>query len=250
VIIPTLHKEPSALDTVQHRDLRLDTEINAVPLLASFSSFLISMGEFAEASRDFPIVFVKSDSSKKKGEEVVVPMVLFGLRPGENLFLSGDQWDAGYIPALMRSYPFTIAPVENSDKWAMALDKSWKGFSRTKGASLFDDKGKATEFLIKASDFAQQVEVDIDRTRKSCKTLFDKGLLKPMRVDATLANGEKLSVDGFLSVDEEALDKLRDADVVELFRSGLLYILDLHRISLGNVRRLLNRHNARLPKKA
>jgi len=43
MIVTNLHKEPVALDTVLHRDMRLKNELNAIPRLAPFTSFVISV---------------------------------------------------------------------------------------------------------------------------------------------------------------------------------------------------------------
>src|ERR1700748_3634065 len=55
MIVPNLHKEPTARDTVLHRDLKLNTTFTAIHLLQPFTSFMVTLSEFAEASRDFPI---------------------------------------------------------------------------------------------------------------------------------------------------------------------------------------------------
>ncbi|HEX7689581.1 MAG TPA: SapC family protein [Burkholderiaceae bacterium] len=243
MILTTLHKEPTALDTVLHRDLRLDTQVNAAPLMAPYTSFMITVGEFAEAARDFPILFVKA-APDEEGKDTIAPVIVFGMRPGENVFLKDGQWQAGYLPALLRAYPFTMARIENSDRWAMVFDNSWKGFSRTEGTPLFDEKGEASEMLNNVHKFVQELEADVERTRQACVYLQQKNLLKPMRFDATLANGETLSVDGFMTLDEEAFAKLGDKDIAELFRNGLMFILHMHRASLSNMRRLLERRMA------
>jgi len=62
-----------------------------------------------------------------------------------------------------------------------------------------------------------------------------------MRFDATLANGEQLSVDGFMTADEEAIGKLSDAQIATLYRNGLLGLIQIHITSLNNMRRLLDR---------
>jgi hypothetical protein len=245
MIISNLHKEPTALDTVVHRDLRLDNTLNAVPLLAPFTSFMITIGEFAEAARDYPILFVRA--SPEDGKETVAPVAVFGLKPGENLFLRDGQWTGGYLPAMIRAYPFTMARIEGSDRWAMVFDNSWPGVKSTQGQPLFNEKGEATDFLNEVHRFVQSVENDIERTRQACAELLERQLLKPMRFDATLANGETLSVDGFMTLDEEAVMKLPDADIARLYRTGLLHVLQTHHFSLNNMRRLLDRRLAQQP---
>ena len=241
MIVTNLHNEPTALDTVLHRDLRLKNDLNAIPRLAPFTSFMVSVSEFSDAALSFPILFVRA-APDALGRDTVAPVAVFGLKPGENLFAAADgKWDAGYVPAMLRAYPFTMARIEGSDRWAIVFDSTWEGMSRTEGVPLFNEKGEASELLNGVHKFVQDLETDLERTRQACATLLEMNLLKPMRFDATLANGESLSVDGFMTVDEEAIAKLPDAQIAQMYRNGLLGLLQVHTISLNNMRRLLDR---------
>ena len=247
MIVTNLHKEPVALDTVLHRDLRLKTELSAIPLLAKFTSFIVSVSEFADAALNVPILFVRA-APDALGKDTVAPVAVFGLKPGENLFAleDGTKWDAGYVPAMLRAYPFTMARIEGSDRWAMVFDNTWEGMSRTEGVPLFNEKGEASELLNGVHKFVQDLETDLERTRQACAALLEMKLLKPMRFDATLSNGEALSVDGFMTADEEAINKLSDAQIAQMHRNGLLGLLQIHIISLSNMRRLLDRRVQRV----
>ena len=241
MIVTNLHKEPTALDTVLHREMRLRNELNAIPRLAPFTSFMVSVSEFSDAALNFPILFVRA-APDALGKDTVAPVAVFGMKPGENLFVTPDgKWDAGYVPAMLRAYPFTMARIEGSDRWAMVFDNTWEGMSRTEGQPLFNEKGEATELLNGIHKFVQDLETDLERTRQACQALLELKLLKPMRFDATLANGETLSVDGFMTADEEALAKLSDAQIAQMYRNGLLGLLQIHMTSLNNMRRLLDR---------
>ena len=244
MIVTNLHKEPIALDTVLHRDLRLKNELNAIPRLAPFTSFMVSVSEFADAALSFPILFVRA-APDALGKDTVAPVAVFGMKPGENLFVTADdKWDAGYVPAMLRAYPFTMARIEGSDRWAIVFDNTWEGMSRTEGVPLFNEQGEDTELLNGIHKFVQDLETDLERTRQACAALLEMKLLKPMRFDATLASGESLSVDGFMTVDEEALAKLPDAQIAQMYRNGLLGLLQIHMLSLNNMRRLLDRRLA------
>ena len=242
MIVTNLHKEPVALDTVLHRDLRLKNELNAIPKLAPFTSFMVSISEFGDAALSFPILFVRA-APDALGNDTVAPVAVFGLKPGENLFAidGGTKWDAGYVPAMLRAYPFTMARIEGSDRWAMVFDNTWEGMSRTEGIALFNEQGEATDLLNNVHKFVQDLETDLERTRQFCAALLEMKLLKPMRFDATLANGEALSVDGFMTADEEAIAKLPDAQIAQMYRNGMLSLLGIHSASLNNMRRLLDR---------
>ena len=249
MIVTNLHKEPIALDTVLHRDLRLKNELNAIPLLAPFTSFMVSVSEFNDVALSFPILFVRA-APDALGKDTVAPVAVFGMKPGENLFAIDGKWDAPYVPAMLRAYPFTMARIEGSDRWAMVFDNTWEGMSRTEGVPLFNDKGEASDLLNGVHKFVQELETDIERTRQACAVLMELKLLKPMRFDATLANGESLSVDGFLTADEEAIGKLSDAQLAQFYRNGLLGLIQTHLMSLNNMRRLLDRRLAQASKPA
>jgi hypothetical protein len=240
MIVTNLHREPIALDTVLHRELRLKNDVSPIQLIQPFTSFMVSVSEFADAASTFPILFVRA-APDALGKDTVAPVAVFGMKPGENLFAVDGKWDAPYLPAMMRAYPFTMARIEGSDRWAMVFDNSWEGISRTEGQPLFDEQGEASELLNNVHKFVQDLESDIERTRQFCSALMELKLLKPMRFDATLANGETLSVDGFMTADEEALRKLTDAQIALFYRNGLLGLVQTHLLSLNNMRRLLDR---------
>jgi hypothetical protein len=241
VIVTNLHQEPTALDTVLHRGLHLDQTRNAIGKLAPFTSFMLTVGEFGEAAHDFPILFVRG-APDTKGKDTVAPVAVFGLKPGENLFLDGSKWTGSYVPAILRAYPFTMARIEGSERWALVFDAKWEGMSQGgAGSPLFDGQGQATELLEGIHKFVQEVETDLARTELACASLLEMNLLKPMRFDATLNDGEKLSVDGFMTIDEQALRALPDATLGTLVRNGLFQLAQVHLLSLNNMRRLADR---------
>jgi hypothetical protein len=57
-------------------------------------------------------------------------------------------------------------------------------------------------------------------------------------------------VDGFLTIDEDKLGKLSDAELVTMNRNGLMGLIHAHQISLGNMNRLVEWHVQRLGIKA
>ena len=62
-----------------------------------------------------------------------------------------------------------------------------------------------------------------------------------LKADATLPGGATLSVGGFLVVEEEKLQKLPDAAVLEMHRNGMLMLLHMHLGSLVNMRAMVER---------
>ena len=173
----------------------------------------------------------------------VAPIAVFGLRAEQNLCIEAGAWRVRYVPALLRLYPFAMAPVA-ADERVVCIDESWAGFG-TQGQALFDANGAPSAFTLDVQKQLENFETEVERTRQAGALLVEKGLLRDMRFDATLPDGGKLVVDGFLTIDEAKLAALSDADLLAFSRNGLLGLIHAHQISLGNLARLVDWHGVR-----
>ncbi|HEY4083484.1 MAG TPA: SapC family protein [Burkholderiaceae bacterium] len=237
---PLLYSNLTALDRVVHKNLKLRTDVSVASRVANQNSLFLAAVEFVEACKEFPIVFVRvGEAPKDGGKQAVAPLAVLGLKPGQNLFVKGDELVANYVPAYLRRYPFAMARLDpNSDQMAVCYDADWNGFSETEGNALFTEAGEPSEFLLNAKGFIENFENEVERTRLLCDQLMELGLLDDMRFDATLPGGETLAVDGFLAVDEKKLAALPDAKIVELTRNGIMSLIEMHRVSMTNMNRL------------
>ncbi len=245
MINPELHRQPVALNRDEHRALKLRRDVNHLAAAAGLNAFFLTGTEFADACKVYPILFLAAGKDGE-GQPQVAPVAVLGLTAGENLFFEPSRgWDAPYVPAMLRAYPFTMAKVQ-ADQYAVCFDAAAPGLSTEQGEALFDGQGQPTQLLQDIHQFVQQIEIETERTRLAGVKLMALGLLKPKRFDAKLSDGSPLSVDGFFALDEEALNKLPDAELAALQRSGLLGLLHAHQISMGNMRALIDRRLARL----
>ena len=106
-----------------------------------------------------------------------------GLVANENLQLNGTRWDARYVPAFIRRFPFLTAGVQGSAAPGVFVDAAWKGFSDTEGEALFDADGKPTEVLANAVQFLQRFDEEQQRTRLFCSRILELDLLKEMQAE-------------------------------------------------------------------
>jgi hypothetical protein len=249
VIHNALHRNPVPLDREKHRTLRVDRAAmsNYTPMVG-LNSYFINAVEFADAGREYPIVFVRASAAEAGKPMEVAPVAVFGLAPGENLFVDASgHWNSSYIPAQLRAYPFALARVDEQ-QYTVCIDRTWQGLSDTAdgpGTPLFEADGQPSGYMEEMRKYLETLEMELQRTRQFCARLVELGLLQDMRFDATLPDGNKLSVDGFLSIEEKKLRELPDADVIDLHRNGLLALLHLQQASIRNMRRLLDRRMQR-----
>ena len=242
---PSLYHRPVPLDPAQHlkrrivplADYSIARELHAVHITAT---------EFPQAALEFPIVFVETGNSDGAGRPEMTPAALLGLSHGENLYVDGGRWDARYIPASIRRYPFLTATLPGADGVNVLVDDAWIGFGEHAGEPLFEADATPAPALRRAMDFLERYAHEAERTRAFCERLRRLGVLKEMKAEATLPNGQSISVDGFHTVDEDRLRAFPDDTVLELWRNGMLMLIQLHLVSLANIRHLVNRKAVRV----
>jgi hypothetical protein len=255
VIPEALYKQVEPLDRIRHRGLHMRA-LDGWRVAQAMNAVFVTVAEFADVCKEYAIVFVRAGQDAPSGREAVVPVALTGLKQSENLFLRADgHWDARYVPAFVRRYPFALAQADQADA-VIVIDAQWSGWcdaasSGSEGTApaepLFDAAGELAPVLKKVQAFLDNFRQETLRTGVFADRLLELGLLQPMRFDATLPSGEKLAVDGFLALDAKKFAELPDALLGELHRSGILGMLHLQQMSLGNLYRLVERRVAALP---
>ncbi|MCK6425877.1 MAG: SapC family protein [Burkholderiaceae bacterium] len=213
------------------RDWRIAAEMNAV---------LVTGSEFAAAAREFAIAFVPVGPGGD-GKPQVSPVVLLGLRERENLLVTPQGgWDARFLPAFLRRYPF--AYVRGTDeRFSLAVDAAWPGFGEQEGEPLFDAQGEITAHMAALLKFLDAFEEDAARTRRFCERLVQLDLLRGGEIKGQLADGSAVEATGFYMIDEAKLRALPDETVLELHRSGALALIHAHLVSMGQVEALAAR---------
>ena len=240
MINQNLHREPVALDSALHRDLKIRLPISDWGVASKLNALFVAAVEFGDVCREFPIVFVKA-GKEPDGTDAIAPIAVLGLTQNENLYVSGERWRAQYMPAILRMYPFCIARLDE-ERFAICVDNAFEGVNKSDGHAVFDAAGQPAELLQTMRTQLETLEGEIQRTRMVGKRLLELGLLREMRFDATLPDGRQHSVDGFLTVDDQKATALPDDVVAELHRSGVLGLMHLHWVSMGNMRRLVDWH--------
>ena len=208
-------------------DYAFTAEINAVPLMAV---------EFLRAANEYAIVFTQA------GDDVV-PAVVLGVRGNQNLYLSGEgKWQAQYIPAFVRRYPFVFSSSADGKTLTLCLDESHPGVNRAgRGEQLFGDDGKPTPYVERVLKFLQEYQSHFERTRAFGRKVKELDLLEPMQAQLTTPTGEKLSLSGFLSVSRERLRKLSGDALATLAKTDELELLYLQLHSMRNFNEVKDR---------
>src|SRR5690606_24555798 len=130
-----------------------------------------------------------------QGDEII-PVVLLGVRDGENLFVNADgTWGGRYVPAFLRRYPFVFSSSGDGANFTLCVDEEFEGCNRKgRGERLFDNEGERTQYLQGVLGFLQAYQVQFQRTRALTKRLNDLNLLEAMQARFTLRDGKVLTL--------------------------------------------------------
>lgn len=229
------------VSATRHADLSIET--GAGYAFASHASAVPIMAlEFIAAAAEYAIVFAPI------GDEVF-PAVVLGLRTDQNLYLDQDaKWDAKYVPAFIRRYPFVFSTSADRKTLTLCIDESYAGLNREgKGQRLFDEERKPAAYTQRVLKFLQDFQSHFQRTRLFCQRLKELGVLEPTGVQVTAPRGEKMSLGGFLVVNRKKLREVPDEKLLAMAKSDELELLHLHLYSLRNFAEMKDRLIGTLP---
>ena len=233
------------LNNVDHANLRIRTERSAA-LGDAVMGAPIFPYEFRDVQAQYPIVFTKDPSSGG-----FRPLALFGLEDGENLFLTGDGWDAPYLPLAVRMKPFLIgfaADGAGGRRMEVHVDLDHPRVNDVEGEPLFLEHGGYAPYLQEITKVLGDVN-DGEQAILSFSAMLDElELIEPFTLDITLEDGTTGQLAGYYIIHEEKLYGLDAEALGRLQAAGYLQPIYMAVAALSQFRSLIDRRNRTLPK--
>ena len=229
----------AAVNPVDHKTIRISGERSEAAGDGQMCCITFP-NEFRSVQSHYPILF-----QKEQDREDYRCLALFGFENGENLFLKNGTWDARYIPLAMDVQPFMIGlPKDGASDRKVVIDLDNPRVGESNGTRLFDENGVATEFLEGVSHKLNALDIGYQRASGFTAALQHHGLLEPLMLDITLANGAENRLLGFHTIHEEALEELDAASLKDLQSEGFLQAIYMALASLSHLTELADRKNA------
>ncbi|MBN9504628.1 MAG: SapC family protein [Altererythrobacter sp.] len=238
--LPLFYKDLMPLNSRDHGSWR-SRSIDKASWINSQHAIPLTVEEFPQAQRDFPIVFSAGENP--------VPLGLMGLNEGVNVFFDeqGTLLGDSYVPAYVRRYPFLLAKLRpDTDEMSLCFDPSAEILGEyPEGEQLFVE-GEPSEHTKSVLDFCEKFEEAGARTQAFMEELQKADLL--MEGEVSIRQNDKPDQPyiyrGFRMVNQ---DKLREVDADTLKRwneSGLLPLIYAHLFSLDLMRVIFAKQTA------
>ena len=233
--LPLFYSRPVPMNPQRHGAYSLDAKPHYSFAQAS-NALPLNVAEFAPACHDYPIVFASNP-----GQAEPMPVAVVGLRDKSNLFVDAKgQWTAGvYVPAYVRRFPFIFLEQPESDTLTLMVDEAAAVVTES-AANPFFRGDETTDLTRNALEFCKEYHLHAQLTQRYVQALVKADVLVENRADVTIATGEKLSLTGFLRVDEARLQALPAATIAEWHREGWLAPVYAHLLSISRLGKLVD----------
>jgi len=209
-------------------------EITSFDFASKFHIAYITLQEFTRAASIYPIVFLED-----KAKDEFRPVVMLGLTPGVNVFVdAGGRWQASYIPAVIRRYPFTLAPGGTDDQFIVCIDEASSLVSETEGSALFDIAGTPTQVIDNVKRYLSELQQMEVSTHAFCAFLAKHNMFTPLNMRVRESAGVK-DIAGCYVLNEERLNNLSDELFLEIRAKRYLPAVYAHLMSLAQTERLV-----------
>ena len=226
------------VDSNTHREMRVLVDHSAA-LGDGVMACLTVPDEFRMVQAEFPIVF-------RRDLELGTfsALALFGFEDGENLFLTGDQWQARYKPLALAIQPFLIGRGDTEVAQVhIDMDHPRVTEAQTRGVRLFDDLGVASPYLEATAEKLGMLDSGFRGSAAFYAALERYDLLEPFTLEVPLSNGTTNSLVGFHTINEERLAVLTPAALADLQSEGQLLPLFMAVASLSQFGVMVARKN-------
>jgi len=200
----------------------------------------IVAGEFSSVSAVYPIFFIERDGAYH-------PVALLSLISGQNIFVETDgAWSGYYLPAAFRRFPFAVVPQDVDGKPTPMLMVEEEMLSDTEGEPLYpeDPKAEAEGPIGRTIRLMAETDRHHAGTAMMMAQLKAADLIRAADLEVNLS-GQKHNITGLFGIDEKKLNELPDDKFLDLRKSGALSLAYMQLLSVGQVQRLVVRHNIR-----
>lgn len=229
--MPLFFRRVVGVNPQLHSHLKLDRSVG-YGFANRAQSVPIGLTEFDAIAQHYPILFTTGPKP--------VPVVLLGLREGENLFVRPDGgWlQDAYVPAYVRAFPFIFVEDPGNKNVVVGMEPDAEQIRPDAGQPLFED-GRPSPALNEAVGFCQAFRESVSAAANFGRALEAVKLLEEEEATVNFTAGGSARIRGFKLVKPERLAEVDDTVFLDWRRMGYLNAIYAHLYSAGRWGRLI-----------
>ena len=193
----------------------------------------VMVHEFSRAASTYPIVFLEDTVNDQ-----FKPVVMLGLQEGENLFVQDKKWNASYIPAIIRRYPFALSKTPEDNRYVICIDEDSEFVNEEEGQAIFNEDGSASEVIERVKKYLTELQQMEVFTEAFCAEMKAENMFTPLNMKVRVGNEIK-NVGGAYVINEERFNALNDEKYLALKKKQYIPVIYSHLSSLAQIERLL-----------
>jgi len=205
------------------------------PNLEKIMSVPLGIGEFYEACKDYPILFVKN----QEGHWLAIALLGYN---DTNVYLDENHsFKKGkYLPAFLRRYPFVLAQNEGQESFSLGIEEeALEELNESNQLRALFKEDKTPSDLTKSTlDFLVRFQGELQASSAFIKELETWELLVQKSANVLDEEGKSHTINGFFTINEEKLNHLSEKKKLDIYKKGATPFMTAHLISLSNIRRL------------
>lgn len=236
--LPLFYKDLIPLNSQQHANWKTRSTDKAT-WLVGVNSIPLTVEEFPQAQRNFPIIFTSGDNP--------IPLALMGMNEGINVFVDEDGTlnTPVYVPAYARRYPFMLAKLRpEAEELSLCVDPSSDLVGEIEEGEALFSGSEPTDTTKNMLKFCENFEVAGNKTANFMAELKKHDLLMDGELNIDTGNNQPFNYRGFQMIDENKLREVRGDVLRQWNQNGMLPLIYAHLFSLELVRDIFGRQMA------
>lgn len=228
------------LDNISHKDLKVITERGA-KWGDTISCTAIFPNEFTKVQAQQPIVFRKHPNTGQ-----FEALALFGFENNENLLLDEQgNLSLNYLPLSMQRQPFLIGQQTQYNQGipeqslVVHLDLDSPRLNQEQGEAIFLEHGGNSDYLNHIAQVLNTLHIENQTLPAFFEQLLALNLIEAFSIEYQQKNGEKVTVGGFYTINQQVLNTLNGEQLQKLQQGGYLNAIYMAIASLEQIPTLL-----------
>lgn len=230
------------LDNISHKALKVITE-RGEKWGDAISCTTLYPNEFTKVQAQQPIVFRKHPQTGQ-----FEALALFGFENGENLLFDEQGILAlNYLPLSMQRQPFLIGQQTQYNQGVpeqslvVHIDLDNPRVNETQGEAVFLEHGGNSDYLSHIAQVLNTLHIENQALPDFFEQLLALNLIEAFSIEYQQKSGDKVTVGGFYTINQQALATLSAEQLHNLQQSGYLQAIYMAIASLEQIPTLLSK---------